>query len=474
MVNLVIVSHSAMLGEGVEMLARQMLTGDKCKLAVAAGIDDPDHPIGTDPLKVMAAIESVAADTDHVLVMMDMGSALLSAETALDLLDPAIAAKVRLCAAPLVEGTLAATVSAAAGADIDKVIEVAMHALEAKQAQLGIIPAVHTTTLTTTDRYPDARSVTVIIKNHHGLHVRPASRLVAALAGLNAELVLEKQGQCVKPDSINQIALLQVRCNDAVTLSASGPDAERALAAFASLAAENFGEHPESMLLKTSASAIEKVEGKAVFYPLPLAQPARYHCSDVGDEHRRLQQAIAATLSDLNALATLAEKKYGSSVAAIFSGHHTLLDDDDLFDAACEVIRNDQCCAESAWYQVLMELSEQYQQLDDAYLQARFIDIEDILYRSLCHLKGSDIRLPTPDIPAIIVADNIFPSAVVSLDARQVKGICLREGSALSHAAIIAQQAGIAFICQQDAVLDIIQPGDRLLIDANGPRVSYI
>ena len=89
MVNLVIVSHSARLGEGVGELARQMLINDGCKLAIAAGIDDPDSPIGTDPLKVMEAIESVA-DTDHVLVMMDIGSALLSAETALDLLDPAI------------------------------------------------------------------------------------------------------------------------------------------------------------------------------------------------------------------------------------------------------------------------------------------------------------------------------------------------------------------------------------------------
>lgn len=104
-----------------------MLMNDGCKLAIAAGIDDPDSPIGTDPIKVMEAIESVA-DTDHVLVMMDIGSALLSAETALDLLDPAMAAKVRLCAAPLVEGTLAATVSAASGAGIDKVIADAMNA----------------------------------------------------------------------------------------------------------------------------------------------------------------------------------------------------------------------------------------------------------------------------------------------------------------------------------------------------------
>jgi PTS hybrid protein len=69
-----------------------MLINDGCKLAIAAGIDDPENPIGTDPVKVMNAIESVA-DSDHVLVMMDIGSALLSAETALELLEPEIAAK---------------------------------------------------------------------------------------------------------------------------------------------------------------------------------------------------------------------------------------------------------------------------------------------------------------------------------------------------------------------------------------------
>ena len=108
---------------------------DNCKIAIAAGIDDPQNPIGTDAVKVMEAIESVA-DADHVLVMMDMGSALLSAETALRL--PRSPQKYVSCAAPLVEGTLAATVSAASGADIDKVIFDAMHALEAKREQLGL------------------------------------------------------------------------------------------------------------------------------------------------------------------------------------------------------------------------------------------------------------------------------------------------------------------------------------------------
>lgn len=470
MVNLVIVSHSARLGEGVGELARQMLIGDGCKLAIAAGIDDPQNPIGTDPLKVMEAIESVA-DTDHVLVMMDIGSALLSAETALDLLDPAIAAKVRLCAAPLVEGTLAATVSAATGSDIDKVIADAMHALEAKRVQLGL-PSSAQEVIEAAPNVDDlsGQSVSVVIKNHNGLHVRPASRLVAALAGFQADLVLEKGGKCVSPDSINQIALLQVRCNDTLRLLARGPDAEAALAAFQALAAENFGEQPDATPA-APAPAVVRVQGSAMRYPRPHARPERQSDADITDEMQRLKQAIDQTLADLTALTTLAEDRYSADIAAIFSGHHTLLDDPDLYDTACEIMRNEHCGAAWAWYQVLVDLSQQYRDLDDAYLQARYIDIDDLLQRTLRHLAGHNEEPLRLQGPTILIADDIFPSTVVQLDPRQVKGICLQEGSDLAHGAIIARQAGIAFLCQQREVLSRFHDGEALTLDVAGQRV---
>ncbi|MDT8884258.1 dihydroxyacetone kinase phosphoryl donor subunit DhaM [Klebsiella aerogenes] len=463
MVNLVIVSHSARLGEGVGELARQMLMNDGCKLAIAAGIDDPDSPIGTDPIKVMEAIESVA-DTDHVLVMMDIGSALLSAETALDLLDPAIAAKVRLCAAPLVEGTLAATVSAASGAGIDKVIADAMNALEAKRVQLGLPSHTPDAAAPTLADDGDAKSVSVIINNHNGLHVRPASKLVAALAGFNADLVLEKNGKCVTPDSLNQIALLQVRRHDKLRLLARGPDADAALAAFQALAADNFGESPE--VQPTAEPAIPaRVEGAALLYPLAPIQPALPAAADVAREQQRLRQAIDQTLADLNALTELAENKFNADIAAIFAGHHTLLDDEDLFDAANDRLLTEQCSAEWAWHQVLMELSQQYRQLDDAYLQARYIDIEDILQRTLRHLQGIKETLPFASEPTIIIADNIYPSTVLQLDASKVTGLCLRDGSEQAHGAIIARAAGIAWLCQQGNALNDIQPGEAITLD---------
>ena len=134
MVNLILVSHSHTLAMGVAELAEQMNNG--CQIAVAAGMSEPENAIGTDAVKIMLAIEEVYSP-DGVLILMDLGSAILSAETALELIDPEMAANVKLCAAPLVEGTLAAVVSASAGANLDTVAKEAEGALAAKLSQLG-------------------------------------------------------------------------------------------------------------------------------------------------------------------------------------------------------------------------------------------------------------------------------------------------------------------------------------------------
>lgn len=475
MVNLVIVSHSAQLGEGVGTLARQMLMGGDCKIAIAAGIDDPENPIGTDPIKVMEAIESVA-DTGHVLVMMDIGSALLSAETALELLDPGISAKVRLCAAPLVEGTLAATVSAAAGADIDRVIRDAMNALDAKCEQLGLpSPSAAKPASAVLSPDADARSVAIVVKNPNGIHVRPASRLVSALSGFNADIWLEKNGKCVVPDSLNQIALLQVRCNDTLRLIAKGEQAEDALAAFKQLAAENFGESLESANADNKATqAPSKVTGTAFCYTPFSAEVNPQPVASLQAEQQRLQTAIQSTLNDLSELTALAEERYSADIAAIFSGHHTLLDDPELFEMACDVMREKQCSAAWAWHQVLSDLSQQYLQLDDPYLQARYIDIEDLLSRSLQHLTGESAQIPAFLRPTILVADVIYPSTVLQLDPKTIKGICLQDGSEASHPAIIAREMGLCWMCQQGAALDSIKMGDTLTIDCVSQRITRV
>src|SRR5690349_18082403 len=114
MVGLVVVSHSARLAAGVVELAREM--AGEVRLEEAGGLEPPADgdpaPLGTDSARVMTAIE--AADDgsgDGVVVLMDLGSAVLSAEMAVELMDPSVAERVTLCAAPLVEGAVAAAVS---------------------------------------------------------------------------------------------------------------------------------------------------------------------------------------------------------------------------------------------------------------------------------------------------------------------------------------------------------------------------
>lgn len=120
MVNLVLVSHSKKLAEGVAEITRQM-AGNGCKIAVAAGIDDLNNPIGTDATKIMAAIEEVYS-SDGVIIFVDLGSAILSAETAIDLLDPEMEKNVVISYAALVEGAFAAAVSASSGDSLQVVL----------------------------------------------------------------------------------------------------------------------------------------------------------------------------------------------------------------------------------------------------------------------------------------------------------------------------------------------------------------
>ncbi|MCZ2806075.1 MULTISPECIES: dihydroxyacetone kinase phosphoryl donor subunit DhaM [unclassified Modestobacter] len=133
-VGIVVVSHSRPLADAAVELARQMLPNSTLAIEVAAGTDDGG--LGTDAVAVSTAI--AAADTgDGVVVLMDLGSAVMSAETALELLDDDVRARVVLSAAPLVEGLVGAAVVAAGGADRDRVAAEALRGLAPKQAHLG-------------------------------------------------------------------------------------------------------------------------------------------------------------------------------------------------------------------------------------------------------------------------------------------------------------------------------------------------
>ena len=130
MVGLVIVSHSWKIAEGVRDLAREMAQ-DASGIITAGGLED--GAIGTDAQRIADAI--LQADSgDGVVILADIGSAIMSAETALELLeDEGREVNAVIADAPLVEGSICAAVEAAGGGTVDSVLKCAEESREASK-----------------------------------------------------------------------------------------------------------------------------------------------------------------------------------------------------------------------------------------------------------------------------------------------------------------------------------------------------
>lgn len=120
MVGIVIVSHSPKIAQGIQELASQVAASSS-QIIAAGGLEDGE--LGTDAIRISEAIRE-ADDGSGVVILADLGSGIMSAETALELLeDERIHA--RLADAPIVEGAVAAAVEAACGSGVEDVVRVA-------------------------------------------------------------------------------------------------------------------------------------------------------------------------------------------------------------------------------------------------------------------------------------------------------------------------------------------------------------
>ncbi|WP_295851950.1 dihydroxyacetone kinase phosphoryl donor subunit DhaM [uncultured Microbacterium sp.] len=242
MIGLVAVSHSRALAEAAVHLALQMGGVNPPEIRVAAG--GPDDDLGTDAVAIAAAID--AADSgDGVLVLMDLGSAILSAETALEFV--AEPDRVRLSPAPFVEGLVAAVVTAAGGADLETVSRECATAAEAKTRQLGADAGESASVpQAAEDAAKDpSLSFEAVVTNPSGLHARPAATFVKAASRHDAEVRiadLETGSDEVSGRSLLALMSLGVRRGARVRVSATGPEARAALDELHALIADGFGE----------------------------------------------------------------------------------------------------------------------------------------------------------------------------------------------------------------------------------------
>lgn len=124
-VSLVVVSHSAKLAEGVAELAGQMTQG---KVAIAAAGGTSDGELGTSVDRIMAALQEVTGP-DGALILLDLGSAVMAAEMAVEQFICTGEHRVTISPAPLVEGAVIAAVEASIGNSLEEVADAALSSI---------------------------------------------------------------------------------------------------------------------------------------------------------------------------------------------------------------------------------------------------------------------------------------------------------------------------------------------------------
>lgn len=222
-VGLVFVSHSEKIAAGLVELARQM--APTVQLVAAGGTDTGG--IGTSFEKISDGITAANGGVG-VVILCDLGSAILTAETARDFLDDAEQNQVRIVDAPLVEGGVAAAVAAEIGGDLDAVVAAALSALHPSSSAP---PAAE-------QPAPAGVSRTVILVNKDGLHARPAAEFVNLVSTFSVPITVNG----TDASSLLSIMSLGLARGSSVQLSSTDPSAGPAITALAELLESGFGE----------------------------------------------------------------------------------------------------------------------------------------------------------------------------------------------------------------------------------------
>ena len=461
MIHLIIVSHHPDIARGIAALAAQMSAAPDT-IHTAAGIDDADNPIGTDAVRIMQTLLE-ADNPDGILILVDLGSAILSAQTALDLLDdPALAARCRISAAPLVEGAISAAVAASSGADLETVAREATQALAAKQAALGEEPPLPCAAEGARVKTAPGDSATITLTNRDGLHARPAARLVAALTPYRARLVLSCGDKQADGKSLNQLALLQARCGDRLTLHADGDDAAAALQTFRDLAAANFGDpadERDGQLLARATPATAATIRAAVW----RCDPPQHDGNALHADRAAFSEAVTIVAAHLETLQNKITARLGAPAGDIFAAHAQLLAE--LTEAT---LAHDAANYAPVWQEETAQAAAALAALPDPYLRARAADIHDLAQQVLALLADAPEAAMPDNAPFILVARDLYPLRAATLPANCL-AVVLADGDPHSHAALLCQAAQRPYYSGAgDAVLALTDGGHIQITRASG------
>lgn len=325
---------------------------------------------------------------------------------------------------------------------------------------------------------------TITVPLAHGIHARPAARIRDLLAAHVADVRITRQDRSANARSPVGLLTLAIAYGDEVRITAIGPDAAETVAALAALIESGMGEkghgHGPAPVAAAPAAPVAaapatlpadgKLAGVTAAPGLAVGQARRFRLPEIqvdlagrgaAEEQARLDAARATLAARLDA-----EIGHASGPQrAIIGTHRAMLDDAELLAAAAKAIR-DGASAGHAWRAAIAPQVAALAAAGDARLAERADDLRDLERRVLLVLTGTD-EAPLAFPPnTILIAEDLLPSQVTALDQSQVIGLCVERGGPTSHAAILAANVGLPMLVSLGPVLNQIDEGTTLILDA--------
>ncbi|MEV5960169.1 HPr family phosphocarrier protein [Kribbella sp. NPDC051952] len=277
----------------------------------------------------------------------------------------------------------------------------------------------------------------VAVGNEHGLHARPAARLVGLVNGFDATVTitdLDTGRGPVDAGSLSMVATLNAQQGHRLRVGASGPQAAEVLEAVSKLAAENFGDAETPPTAPTpGGSGLDVAIGPAVLAGEAVDLSA-YVAGD--DELGRLDEALATAGDELRGL-----RDSSPDHGEIFEAHLALLNDRKPLDEVRAAISAGASAAD-AWKETYDQLAGTFEGLDDAYQRERAQDVRAVRDRVLRALTGAQEQLTE----GILVVPELDAATAATLDTSRVTGIAVRAAGTTGHGVIVARSRGIPLI----------------------------
>ncbi|WP_180699256.1 phosphoenolpyruvate--protein phosphotransferase [Pseudomonas crudilactis] len=324
----------------------------------------------------------------------------------------------------------------------------------------------------------------VLVAHRGGLHARPAALIRQTAQGFNSQSQLHFAGKSAPCNSLIGLMGLAVGEQDEVQVSCQGPDAEAALQALLkALATALPDDHHAAAPVNVAAikrpaeagvlhgvCAAPGLVGGPLFRLNSISLPVDAGNHDPLQQQQVLEAALRQVSNEIQGTLAQAKKHKNADEEAIFAAHLALLEDPALLDAAQQSIEQG-TAATHAWSQSIDVQCDVLLHTGSALLAERANDLRDLNQRVLRALLGEAWHYDVP-AGAIVAAHELTPSDLLQLSAQGVAGLCMAEGGATSHVAILARGKGLpCMVALGSALLDQRQ-GQAVVLDADSGRLE--